>query len=309
MPKRILPLTDAQVKNVKSKEKPYKISDGLGLHLLVTPTGGKLWRYQYRFGGKQKLLSFGAYPAISLGDARKRRNDAKQALVNGNDPSEVKKALKAAKIGETESTFEAVTREWHARFKSQWSENHGQRLLKRLELDAFPFIGQRQIKDLNAREMLVVLRRVEPRTLETAHRLRIACGQIFRYAVATGRAEHDPIADLRGALPPVKFKHMAAPTDPKDVAPLLRAIDGFTGSFVVKCAMQLAPILFVRPGELRHAEWTEIDLELAELRIPLMATGDSEVKPTGIPLGSRPVFRCDGDRQMMRLRGVNVTVS
>jgi integrase len=268
MPKRIVPLTDMQVNKVKPLEKQVTLFDGGGLFLLVSPTGGKLWRFKYRFNGKEKLISFGTYPEISLSEARQKREAARKQLANGMDPGEVRKAQKAAKIENAANTFESVTREWHERFKTQWSEAHSERILKRLELDIFPWIGARPIGEIKPPEMLSVLRRVEARTLETAHRLKIACGQVFRYAVATGRAERDPVADLRGALPPVKNKHFAAPTDPKEVAPLLRAIDEYDGSLVVKCAMRLAPLVFVRPGELRKAEWSEIDLDAAEWNIP-----------------------------------------
>lgn len=278
MPKQIVPLSDTQVKNAKPQEKDITLFDGGGLYLLIgrqkydgkgraLPVS-KLWRLKYRHAGKEKLLSLGIYPAVSLSDARQRREEAKKLLANGIDPGEAKKEQKATKIAETENSFEVVAREWHERFRSQWTENHAARLLTRLEQDAFPFVGARPIGDIKAPEMLAVLRRIEPRTLETAHRVRIACGQIFRYAVATGRADRDPIADLRGALPPVKKSHFAAPTDPKDLAPLLRAIDGFDGSFVVKCALQFAPLVFVRPGELRQAEWAEIDFEAEQWCIP-----------------------------------------
>lgn len=269
MPKRILPLSDLQVKNAKPKDKDYKLSDGHGLHLLVTPTGGKLWRFQYRYGGKQKLLSFGAYPSISLSDARQRREDAKKLLSNGVDPGEVRKAQRAATVAETENSFEVVAREWHNKFSGSWSPSHAETTLRRIELDAFPVLGAKPIGEIKATELLTMLRRIESRgALETAHRVRTICGQVFRYAVATGRAERDPAADLKGALPPYKKGHLAAITDPKDVAPLLRAIDDYKGSFVVKCALQLAPLFFVRPGELRQAEWSEFDLENAEWNIP-----------------------------------------
>jgi integrase len=261
-------LTDVKVRNAKPGEKQVKLSDGDGMYLLITPSGGKCWRLKYRFGGKEKVLALGTYPEISLADARKRRDDARKQLANGMDPGEVKKAQKAAQVENSANTFEAVTREWHERFKPQWSAKHAEQLLRRLENDVFPGIGSRPIAEIKAPEMLAVLRKVEARTLETAHRLKITCGQVFRYAVATGRAERDPVADLKGALPPVKNKHFSAPTDPKLVAPLLRAIDDFQGSFVVKCAMQLAPLLFVRPGELRHAEWSEIDFEAEQWNIP-----------------------------------------
>ncbi len=269
MPKRIKPMSDMLVKSAKPKENDYKISDGYGLHLLVTPTGGKLWRLQYRFEGKQKLLSFGSYPAITLADARQRREEAKKLLANGVDPSATKKAQKAAQGEQDTNTFEVIAREWHSKFAHTWVASHAQHKLERLEKNVFPWLGKRAIKEITTPDVLAVLRLLESRNvLDTAHRVRFECSSIFRYAIATGRAERDPVADLKGALPPVKGGHHAAPTDPKAVTPLLRAIDDFQGSFVVKCALQLAPILFVRPGELRSAEWSEIDLESAEWNIP-----------------------------------------
>lgn len=269
MAKRIAPLTDIQVRTVKAQDKEYKLFDGGGLFLLVTPSGGKLWRFKYRFADKEKKLTFGAYPAITLADARQRREDARKLLANGVDPGETKKAQKAAHGDQDTNTFEVIAREWHSKFAHTWVASHAQHKLERLEKNVFPWLGKRPVKEITAPEVLEVLRRIESRgILDTAHRVRFECGQIFRYAVATGRAEHDPSAALKGALPPVKNGHFAAPTDPKAVAPLLRAIDGFQGSFVVKCALQLAPLLFVRPGELRAAEWSEVDLDAAEWNIP-----------------------------------------
>ncbi|MDD2367439.1 MAG: integrase arm-type DNA-binding domain-containing protein [Desulfuromonadaceae bacterium] len=269
MPKRIAPLSDIQVKNAKPKEKEYKLMDGFGLFLLVTPTSGKLWRFDYRIGDKRKTMAFGAYPAITLADARQRREEAKKLLANGGDPSENKKAQKTTQGELDANTFEVIAREWHTKFSHTWVPSHAKHKLERLEKTVFPWIGKRPIKELTAPDVLSVLRRLESRgILDTAHRVRFECGAIFRYAVATGRADRDPVADLKGALPPVKNGHHAAPTDPKAVAPLLRAIDEFQGSFVVKCALQLAPLLFVRPGELRSAEWSEIDFETAEWNIP-----------------------------------------
>jgi hypothetical protein len=269
MPKRILPLSDIQVKNAKPRDKDYKLMDGYGLYLLVTPTSGKLWRFDYRFGDKRKTMAFGAYPAISLADARQRRDDARKLIANSVDPSEVKKAQKAAQGDQDTNTFEVIAREWHAKFAHAWVASHAQHKLERIEKNVFPWLGKQPIREITAPELLEVLRRIESRgIIDTAHRVRFECGQIFRYAIATGRAERDIAADLKGALPPVRNGHYAAPTEPKAVAPLLRAIDGFTGSFVVKCALQLAPMLFVRPGELRAAEWEEIDLDAAEWNIP-----------------------------------------
>ncbi|MBJ6750486.1 tyrosine-type recombinase/integrase [Geomonas anaerohicana] len=268
MPKRIPPLTDLQVSKAKAQGKQVTLFDGGGLFVLVTLTGSKLWRFKYRFGGKEKLLSLGSYPEVSIADARGKRTSFRKLLSEGVDPGEVKKAEKLEKIAQVRNAFETVARDWHARFKSQWSEKHAEQILRRLEQDVFPWIGARPIGEIKAPELLTVLRRIEARSLETAFRVKIACGQVFRYAVAEGRADRDPVADLKGALPPVKNKNFAAPTDPTDVASLLRAIDDYKGSYVVKCAMQLAPLLFVRPGELRHAEWSEIDLEAAEWNIP-----------------------------------------
>lgn len=267
MPKRVLPLTDIQVRNAKPQAKEYKLTDGGGLYLLVTPPGGKLWRFDYRLNGKRKTLSFKTYPEISLSDARQRREDARKLVANGVDPGDIKKAQKAIEQAQAE-TFKTVTLEWHEQKKSDWSDNHAGRLLRRLELDIFPYIGDKPLAEIRTPELVTLLERVAIRTLETAHRLKIACDMVFRYAVIKGKCEHNPAASLRGVLPTVKPKHMAAPTEPKAVTELLRGIDGFSGSFVTKCALQLAPVLFVRPGELRAAEWSEFDLESACWNIP-----------------------------------------
>lgn len=271
MPKKIAPLSDIQLSKAKAKESDYKLADGGGLYLFITTTGGKLWRMDYRFNDKRKTTSFGSYPIITLADARQRREDAKKLLVNGVDPAEMKKSVKQAKTALKENSFEIVAREWHSKFSGagKWSNPHAVTIINRLERDVFPWMGNRPIIEIKAPELLTVLHRIEKRgALDSAHRVRHYCGQIFRYAIATGRAERNIAADLQGALPPVKGGHFAAPTDPKAVATILRAIDGFEGSFIVKCALQLAPMLFVRPGELRAAEWSEIDLEAFSWNIP-----------------------------------------
>ena len=261
-------LSELKVRNAKPKEKFYKLTDGDGLYIHVTEKGAKLWRFRYRFGGKEKLLALGSYPEVSLLDARQRRDEARRQLANGIDPGAVRKAQKQANVQGTE-TFEVIAREWHGRFISTWTEGHAETIMSRLERDLFPWIGKRPIAEIKAPELLAVLRRVESRgALESAHRIRTICGQVFRYAVATGRAERDPSADLKGALPQPQEKHRAAITEPKEVAALLRAIESYEGSFIVKCALKLAPLVFVRPGELRHAEWEEINLENAEWNIP-----------------------------------------
>ena len=268
MPKRIAPLTDTKVKKIKLDGKPRKLFDGGGLFLLVTPSGGKLWRLKYRFGGTEKLLTVGTYPQTSLAEARQKRDDARALLEKGIDPGDTKKAQRAAEVQETE-TFEVIAREWHTKFSPAWAQSHGSKIIRRLELYVFPWLGNRPIRSITAPELLAVLRRIEAKgNLETAHRTQQNCGQVFRYAVATGRAERDPSADLRGAIPPASGKHFASITDPKEIGGLLRSIDSYRGSIVTRCALQLAPLVFVRPGELRHAEWSEMDLDAAEWRIP-----------------------------------------
>jgi integrase len=267
MPKRIAPLTDAKVRTAKPTEKPQKLFDGGGLFLLVTPTGGKLWRLKYRFGGTEKSLSLGIYPQTSLVEARQKRDQASILLAKGVDPNDTKKAQKAAGTQETE-TFEIIAREWFAKFSPTMAASHAKTIIRRLELFVFPWLGNKAVKSISAPDLLSALRRIEAKgALETAHRVKQVCGQVFRYAIATGRAERDPSGDLRGALPPASVKHMATMTDPKEIAGLLRAIDDYRGSMVTRCALQLAPLVFVRPGELRQAEWSEVNLETAEWRI------------------------------------------
>lgn len=262
-----MPLTDSAIRNAKPKEKQYKMTDGSGLYLLVTPKGGKWWRLDYRFNGKRKTLSMGIYPDVSLKSARDKRDKARKQIADGIDPGELRKATKASQSDA--NGFEAVAREWWGKHEPNWSQTHSSRILLRLEKDVFPWIGNRPIGEITAPELLTVLRRIENRgAVETAHRIHQSCGQIFRYAVATGRAERDPSADLKGALPPARQKHHASITDPKKIGELLRAIDGYEGSFTTRCALQLASMTFVRPGELRHAEWPEIHLDKAEWRIP-----------------------------------------
>lgn len=273
-------LTDTTVRTAKPSEAPYKLFDASGLYLLINPTGGKLWRLKYRFAGKEKLLAIGAYPAVSLKDARERRDAARRLLAQGVDPGEAKKAQKAAAQERAANSFEVIAREWFAKYAPGWAESHASKIIQRLEKDVFPWLGGRPIAEITAPELLAVLRRIEGRGAhDTAHRALQNCGQIFRYAVATGRAERDPSADLRGALSPVKHENYAAITDPAKVGELLRAIDGFQGTFIVKCALQLAPMLFVRPGELRMAEWSGFDLAKGEWRYLVTKTKTEHLVP------------------------------
>ncbi len=262
-----MPLTDTAIRSAKPSDKPTRMFDGGGLYLEISPAGGKLWRLKYRFGGKEKRLALGAYPEISLKDARERREDARKLLANDVDPSDAKKAQKAAKNERAANSFEVIAREWFEKNRSSWATSHGQKIIRRLEKDVFPWLGGRPVAEITATDVLAVLRRIEGRgTLDTAHRAAGNCSQVFRYAIATGRAERDPIPDLRGALPPAKGNNFAAITDPARVGELLRAIDAFKGTFVVQCALRLAPMFFVRPGELRQAQWKDFDFDRGEWR-------------------------------------------
>lgn len=284
MPKRVLPLTDVQVRNAKPQDKPQRLYDGGGLYLQISVSGGKLWRLKYCFGGTEKLLSFGAYPHISLSDARGRRDDAKKLIANGIDPGEEKKAQKAAQT-ELETTFEMVAREWYGKQLEVWSKGHADTVISRLEHDVFPFVGNKPISKIKTSEMLAVLKRVEGRgAVDTALRIKIICGQVFRYAVLSDKVEADIMASIkpREIFQKKEKKHHAAITDPKLLPPLLRAIDEYHGSFVIKSALQLAPLLFVRPGELQNAVWTEIDFEECLWNIP--AERMKMKKPHLVPL-------------------------
>lgn len=262
-------LSATQVKSAKATDKPYKLADGGGLYLLVQLNGAKYWRLDYRFAGKRKTLAVGVYPAVSLLQARERRDDARKLLANSIDPGAVKKARKVAGVALAENSFEVVAREWLLKFSKDWKDSHTKTIKARLENDAFPWLGARPIGEITAPELLTVLRRIESRgALDSAHRVSAISGQVFRYAIATGRAQRDPSADLKGALPPHKGKHLAAITDPVKIGKLMRDIEGYRGSFVVRCALRVAPMVFLRPIELSRAEWAEIDLDKAEWRIP-----------------------------------------
>lgn len=289
-------LTDSVIRSTLANGKTQRLFDGGGLYLEVSPTGGRWWRLKYQFNGKEKRISLGTYPVVTLKAARDRMLAQKRQLADGVDPSAERKAVKASRDGAASNSFEAVAREWHEeQHKPTVSEAQAKRILRRLETDVFPWLGKLQIADVTAPEVLRTLRRVEARgAVETAHRELQTISQVCRYAVATGRAERDPTPDLRGALKPFATTHMAAITDPEKVGELLRAIDGYTGSFPVRCALQLAPLTFVRPGELRAALWAEIDLDAGMWRIPsARMKGTKTAKAKGqdhlVPLSSQAV--------------------
>ncbi len=279
MPRRTIPLAPLQISNAKPKEKEYKLSDGGGLYLLVTPSGGKLWRLKYRFEGRERKLALGAFPEISLAEARQRRDEARELVAKGIDPSAARKEEEAARAKEQE-TFEVVAREWHATFLPQWAPTTAKAILAMLARDVFEEIGDKPFGEIDAPVLLAMLRRIEARgAAYTAHRVRGLCGQVFRYGLATGRCDRDPSADLRGAITPIKTKHRAATTDPKELAPLLRILDDYRGSLVVQCALRLMPLVFVRPGELRTMQWADVDLDKAEWSYLVSKTETQHIVP------------------------------
>jgi len=274
-------LTDTAIRNVKAKEKPYKLSDEKGLYLLVNKAG-KYFRFDYRYAGKRKTLALGVYPDVKLIDAREKRDEARKLLLNDVDPAQYRKETKVLQKEHVANSFEAVAREWFTKNNHIWTEGHSKTIIRRLDLNIFPWLGTRPVASITAPELLAVLRRIESRgALETAHRVKQICGQVFRYAIATGRAGRDPSADLRGALPPRKPKRMSTITDPEQIGGLLRAIDGYEGHLITRCALRLAPLVFVRPGELRQAEWQEIKFEQADWKIPAekMKMGSPHIVP------------------------------
>jgi integrase len=275
-----MPLTNTAIRNARSGKKTARLYDERGLYLEVSPAGGKWWRLKYRFAGKEKRLSLGVFPDVGLKDARDSRDRARKLLAGGVDPSENRKAQKSARLAGAANSFEVVAREWFAKYSINWAASHSERLIRLFERDIFPWIGERPVADVTAPDLLGILRRIECRgALETAHRARGNCGQVFRYAIATGRALRDPSADIRGALPPTKGGHFAANTNPKGLAGILRAMDGYEGTLTVRCALRLAPLVFVRPGELRRAEWSDIDLDTKEWRYTVTKTNTPHIVP------------------------------
>jgi len=276
----VMKLTDVNVKKAKPREKMYKLFDGGGLYIQIEPTGGKLWRYQYRFEEKRKLLSLGKYPDVSLQEARKRHMEAREQLAQGIDPSAVKKARKIAGKERAANSFEVVAREWFARWKDNKADYTIKRTLSILEKNILPWIGTRPVSDIKTPDVLAVLRRIEDRGFgETTRKTRDAISGVFRYAVQTGRTEYNPCDNLRGALKPVQVKNLPSITEPEKVAELLRAIDTYQGGPVVRAALRLAPLVFVRPGELRAAKWTDIDLDRAEWRFVTSKTKTEHLVP------------------------------
>ncbi|ATG89480.1 tyrosine-type recombinase/integrase [Methylomonas koyamae] len=270
-------------KSDKAKDgKAFKLFDDKGLFLLVKPTEsgwGKWWRFKYRFDGKEKQLSLGTYPEVSLGQAREKRDEARKLVAAMIDPGENRKAVKEARADSFANSFEVIAREWGSKKVQTWDEKNN-RSKRMLERNIFPWLGAKPIADILPKDILASLRRIEERgTIETAHRTLQICGQVFRYAVATGRVDRDITQDLKGALPPAKGEHFAAITEPKEAAELLRAIDSYQGSLPALCALKLAPLVFVRPGELRAMQWQDVNLETAEWRYLVTKTNVQHIVP------------------------------
>jgi integrase len=283
-----MPLTDVAIRRAAPQSKPYKLFDSSGLFVLINPAGGKWWRFKYRFDGKEKLLSLGTYPEVTLVDARKRRDAERRKLADKIDPSVARKMEKTSWIEKQGNNFEDIAREWIDIKSANWSDSNTKKITRRLELDVFPWLGPKAISEISPPQLLAVLRRTESRgAIDTAHRALQTCRQIFCYAIATGRAERNPATDLGGALQSVKGSHFPAVTEPKAVGALLRTLDGYQGSVVIRCALRLAPLVFLRPGELRKAEWTEIDFDTSQWLIP--AARMKMKQPHIVPLSRQAV--------------------
>jgi integrase len=279
-------LTDKAIRALKPKEKPYKVADGLGLHLRVQPNGVLLWRFKYRLAGKEQLVALGKYPEVSLALARERRDSLRKTLSAGIDPASQRRAMKVAQANAAANSFEVVAQEWFEKNAPRWVPKHSVKIKERLKRDVYPFIGSRPISDISPSDVLGVLRRIEGRgAVETAHRALGNISMVFRYAVATERVTSDPCRDLRGALAPKVTRHFSAITDPKQIPALLARIDGYGGTLIVRCALRLNPLLFVRPGELRSARWADIDLEAGEWRFIASKTKQPHI----VPLASQAI--------------------
>ncbi len=292
-------LTMAAINAAKPTSKPFKMADEKGLYLLVHPNGSLYWRMDYRFAGKRKTLALGVMPETTLKEAREKRDEARKQISDGIDPVEARKTEKytvieqerqkseAAKMeqmiqaGELlPGSFAAVAEEWAEKFLADKSEKYRDKVLRRLSVEVFPHIGNKQINEVNAPEILALLQRIESRGIfETTHRIKQNIGQVMRYAIATGRATNDPTQALRGALAPNKATHLASLTEPKDIAPLLRVMATYEGSPITRAALTIAPLVFVRPGELRHMQWADIDWEAAEWRYTTPKTKQDHIVP------------------------------
>jgi len=276
----VMKLTDINIKKAKPGEKARKLFDGGGLYIQIESTGGKLWRYKYRIEGRERTLYIGKYPDVSLQEARERHQEARKQLAQGIDPAAAKQTQKAAGAERAANSFEVIAREWFARWKDDKAVRTVSRALFALEKYVIPYLGNRPVSQIKTLDVLSVLQKVEDRGFrETARKTRDVASMVFRYAVQTGRAEYNACDNLRGALKPVQVKHFAALTEPAKIAELLRAIDAYKGGVIVRAALRLAPMVFVRPGELRGAKWADIDLDHAEWKYKVSKTKTDHLVP------------------------------
>lgn len=277
-----MPLTDLEIRRSKPREKPYTLSDGNGLSLLVEPNGSKGWRFRYRFDGKPKMLSLGTYPTISLADARQKRDDAKKLVAAAINPSEVRKREKQDRKAERGNTFEVIAREWYEKRFDRWSASYAEEMIKTFEVDVFPYIGSRPIAEIKPMELMGMLSLLDERgATEKLRKVRQRCGEVWRYAIVTGRAEYNPAPDLVSAFAPHKKEHYAF-LKADELPEFLRTLDTYSGSFLVKTAMRLQVLTGLRPGELRQAEWSEIDIEKKIWEVP--AERMKKRRPHCVPL-------------------------
>ena len=273
-------LTDTLIRNTKPKDKAFKLYDEKGLFIQVMPNGGKWWRFKYRFNDKEKLISLGTYPEVMLAQARTKRDEARALVAKNIDPSNDRKAQDQKQKIEANNTFEAVANEWHILHNKNKSATHQQRVSRWLSFYLYPSLGNKPISSITAPMVLEATKLLQNQgKLETAHRIIQTAGQVFRYAIQKGFANYNPAPDLKGALPPPMVKHMAAMIEPKDVAQLLRSIDGYQGTLTVQCALKLAPLLFQRIGELRHMKWADLDFENNEWRYLVSKTKTQHIVP------------------------------
>ncbi|EBQ8818774.1 tyrosine-type recombinase/integrase [Salmonella enterica subsp. enterica] len=280
-------LTDLEIRRAKPGDKAYTKNDGNGLSLLIEPNGSKGWRFRYRFDGKPKMLSLGTYPTITLTEARQKRDEAKKLIVAGINPSNVRKEEKLAKQGRTGNTFELITREWYEKRVDRWSESYAEEMMSTFETDVFPFIGHRPIADIKPMELLAVLSKLDERgATEKLRKVRQRCGEVWRYAIVTGRAEYNPAPDLVSAFAPHKKEHYAFLND-DELPDFFRALNAYSGSLVVKLAMRLQVLTGLRPGELRQGEWAEIDFGKKLWEVPL--TRMKKRRPHCVPLSDQAI--------------------
>lgn len=282
-----MPLTDLEIRRSKPREKPYTLNDGSGLSLLIEPNGSKGWRFRYRFDGKPKMLSLGTYPLVSLTDARQKRDEAKKLLASGINPSDVRKRDKQERQNEIGNTFEAIAREWYEKRTDRWSAGYAEEMMKTFETDVFPFIGGRPIAEIKPMELMGVLSRLDERgATEKLRKVRQRCGEVWRYAIVTGRAEYNPAPDLVSAFVPHKKEHYAF-LKHEELPEFFRTLNTYSGSIVVKLAMRLQVLTGLRPGELRQGEWAEIDFEKRLWEVP--PSRMKKRRPHCVPLSAQAI--------------------